>query len=109
MAVDATVKYVSFLLIFLFTISLNGQRMNIDSSAFCDPETGLCTPASISANVTEIEYRDDEEIIYVGDPMCSWCWGISPALNRLQVAARRDGIPYRIIMGGLRPGAAPQH
>lgn len=78
--------------------------MAIDSSAFCDPETGLCTPASLNKAVEAVKFRDDVEIIYVGDPMCSWCWGISPALNRLQVAAHRNGINYRILLGGLRPG-----
>jgi len=43
------------------------------------------------------------EIIYVGDPMCSWCWGFSPALNGL---AERfgDRAPLRVVVGGLRPG-----
>lgn len=78
--------------------------MIIDSNAFCDPETGLCKPANIATELSEVDYRDDVEIIYVGDPMCSWCWGISPALNRLKVAAQGKQIPYRIVVGGLRPG-----
>lgn len=43
----------------------------------------------------------DLEFIYVGDPMCSWCWGFSPALERL---ATRYSIPLRVVMGGLRTG-----
>lgn len=23
------------------------------------------------------------EFVYVGDPMCSWCWGFAPALEKL--------------------------
>ncbi|MEX2280714.1 MAG: DsbA family protein [Acidimicrobiia bacterium] len=44
----------------------------------------------------------DREIIYVGDPMCSWCWGIAPELDEL--AERRGDLPFRIVVGGLRPG-----
>lgn len=25
-----------------------------------------------------------EEIIYVGDPMCSWCWGFAPEFQKLR-------------------------
>ncbi|MES0489712.1 MAG: DsbA family protein [Leptospirales bacterium] len=44
------------------------------------------------------------EIIYVGDPMCSWCWGISPALIQLRDHFAKEGITYKVIVGGLRPG-----
>ena len=43
----------------------------------------------------------DLEFVYVGDPMCSWCWGFSPALEEL---GTRYGIPLRVVMGGLRTG-----
>ena len=45
----------------------------------------------------------DKEIVYVGDPMCSWCWGFAPVARRL---AERfgDEAEFRIIAGGLRPG-----
>ncbi|MEM8583937.1 MAG: DsbA family protein [Bacteroidota bacterium] len=73
-------------------------------AAYCDPETGLCTPAPLSESSEVPAFRGDVEIIYVGDPMCSWCWGISPALNQLRQAALANGILYRIVLGGLRPG-----
>jgi putative protein-disulfide isomerase len=38
------------------------------------------------------------EIIYVGDPMCSWCWGFSPVLHR--IASGYD-VPLRVVVGGL--------
>ncbi len=41
------------------------------------------------------------EFRYVGDPMCSWCWGFAPVLERM---AERYAIPIRTIVGGLRPG-----
>ena len=45
------------------------------------------------------------ELIYVGDPMCSWCWGMAPVVERL---AARDDVDTRIIVGGLRPGPRAQ-
>ena len=35
----------------------------------------------------------DKEIIYVGDPMCSWCWGFSPVLKRIEA---EYGLPVRL-------------
>lgn len=49
---------------------------------------------------------DDRELIYVGDPMCSWCWGIAPELDRLTTA--HPELPLRIVVGGLRPGPNAQ-
>lgn len=46
--------------------------------------------------------ESDREIIYVGDPMCSWCWGIAPELDI--VTERRADLPLRVVLGGLRPG-----
>jgi putative protein-disulfide isomerase len=45
------------------------------------------------------------ELIYVGDPMCSWCWGFSPTLERL-MARYPDRFSFSLIVGGLRPGPA---
>lgn len=44
----------------------------------------------------------DLEFVYVGDPMCSWCWGFAPALEALD---SRYSIPLRVVMGGLRTGS----
>lgn len=42
----------------------------------------------------------DRELVYVGDTMCSWCYGFSPVLRR--VASTYD-LPMRVKVGGLRP------
>lgn len=45
----------------------------------------------------------DKEILYIADPMCSWCWGFSPVITNV----RDDFSDHAIItpvMGGLRPG-----
>ena len=43
------------------------------------------------------------ELIYVADPMCSWCYGFAPVISALgeRFAAR---LPLRLMMGGLRAG-----
>lgn len=45
----------------------------------------------------------DKEIIYVADPMCSWCWGFAPAIKAIGEAAR-ERAELRLVVGGLRPG-----
>lgn len=42
------------------------------------------------------------KLIYVGDPMCSWCYGIAPNLEKL-IDKYNDKIEAEIVMGGLRP------
>jgi putative protein-disulfide isomerase len=44
------------------------------------------------------------ELTYVGDPMCSWCWGFAPVLNDLQ-RVFADRVTFRLKVGGLRPGS----
>lgn len=97
--------YKIILLLVLSTTSVFAQNNMDKSSFYCDPETGLCTiPELEPSEMQVVELSDQLEIIYVGDPMCSWCWGISPALHQLELRAAQDGIPFRIVVGGLRPG-----
>lgn len=42
-------------------------------------------------------------LIYLGDPMCSWCWGFAPVLERLSTDH-----PIEVMVGGLRPGPAAE-
>ncbi|MFC4174962.1 DsbA family protein [Microvirga sp. GCM10011540] len=42
-------------------------------------------------------------LIYVADPMCSWCWGFSPVISQI-TQQFGSSLPIRLIMGGLRPG-----
>lgn len=42
------------------------------------------------------------KLIYVGDPMCSWCYGFSPELVEI-VEAQKETLDLEIVMGGLRP------
>ncbi|MDX2301637.1 MAG: DsbA family protein [Microscillaceae bacterium] len=43
------------------------------------------------------------EIIYVGDPLCSWCWGAAPELSLLKERFKAQ-MDFKILLGGLRPG-----
>jgi len=79
--------------------------MESDIHINCDPETGLCEIPNFTAEKTKaIPFDGETEIIYVGDPMCSWCWGISPQLNAFKRYGESTGVPFRLVMGGLRPG-----
>lgn len=73
--------------------------------SFCDPETGVCAPRPLANNAAAAEANPpDQEILYVGDPMCSWCWSIAPALEALQDYAESRGLRFTVLVGGLRPG-----
>jgi putative protein-disulfide isomerase len=45
--------------------------------------------------------RAELELVYVADPMCSWCWGFAPVIERVEASF---DMGLRIIVGGLRPG-----
>ncbi len=81
---------------------------DVDISVQCDPVTGLCTIPDYHEETQAIDWKEGEEIIYIGDPMCSWCWGISPELNALQRYGAEQGVPFALVMGGLRQGAGQQ-
>ena len=40
-------------------------------------------------------------LIYVGDPMCSWCYGFAPELDEIQKSY--PDLEFKVILGGLRP------
>ena len=40
-------------------------------------------------------------LIYIADPMCSWCYGFGPELSKL--LARHPDATVDVVMGGLRP------
>ena len=43
------------------------------------------------------------QLIYFADPMCSWCWGFSPVIERI-AAKYGDELPITVVLGGLRAG-----
>lgn len=64
-----------------------------------------CEIGKVSLEKTS-QSTGDNAIIYVGDPMCSWCWGFAPALQALREEAMRQNMPFLIVLGGLRAGGA---
>lgn len=41
-------------------------------------------------------------LIYIGDPLCSWCYGFAPEISQLKKHLG-DRYDFELIMGGLRP------
>ena len=41
-----------------------------------------------------------KEILYVGDPMCSWCWGFAPVISRVY-EQYADVVSFSFMVGGL--------
>lgn len=48
----------------------------------------------------------DRSLIYVADPMCSWCWGFAPVIRALSAATR---LPVEVVVGGLAAGPGARH
>lgn len=44
---------------------------------------------------------EETTLLYIADPMCSWCWGFSPQLRRIEQALPQ--VPVRLVLGGLAP------
>ena len=43
------------------------------------------------------------ELLYIADPMCSWCWGFSPVISAIR-EKYADLLEFSITLGGLRVG-----
>lgn len=51
------------------------------------------------------------ELLYIADPMCSWCWGFSPVISALRTRFAEE-LEFSLIVGGLRVGTKerlPEH
>ena len=46
--------------------------------------------------------QDLPTLIYIGDPMCSWCYGFAPELSKT-INELEDKVNVKLVMGGLRP------
>jgi putative protein-disulfide isomerase len=53
--------------------------------------------------MTQSTSIDKKEIIYIDDPMCSWCYGFSPIIQHLY-KKYKDTVKMRLIVGGLHAG-----
>ncbi|MDO4683540.1 MAG: hypothetical protein Q4B17_12260 [Lautropia sp.] len=71
----------------------------------CDPQSGVCqVPETGAPSPVAQQPRQALTLHYIGDPMCSWCWGISPAVQEAAAWCEANGIGFQITVGGLRAG-----
>lgn len=71
----------------------------------CDLELGICEIPSLEDEAkSSNEKLLNATLFYVGDPMCSWCWGVSPALKKIEQYCEDKKINFDIVVGGLRAG-----
>ena len=45
----------------------------------------------------------EKHLLYVADPMCSWCYGFAPVIADI-ADHFGDRLPVQLMMGGLRAG-----
>ena len=67
----------------------------------------LILPILIQISCKSNGQAEMNKIIYIGDPMCSWCYGVSDNLAKL-VNANQDKNEIEIVLGGLRPGGGDE-
>jgi len=48
--------------------------------------------------------KHSARLIYLMDPMCSWCWGFAPIFEALAKQAETAGVTAHLVAGGLRAG-----
>lgn len=71
----------------------------------CDPVKGTCQLPDFKPTETAVPaIRNGVAVHYIGDPMCSWCWGISPTVSKVMAFCEAEGIEFSMTMGGLRAG-----
>lgn len=60
----------------------------------CDDDLGVCKSTNFSSTKATL--------FYIGDPMCSWCYGMSDILKDIETYSSKNGIEFKIVLGGLR-------
>lgn len=45
--------------------------------------------------------KENATLIYFGDPMCSWCYGFAPEIEKIQ--HHFNELDFEVVLGGLRP------
>lgn len=57
---------------------------------------------SVLVSISMMAQNQKPFFVYVGDPMCSWCYGFAPELQKLE-KQYENKVDFKIIVGGLRP------
>ncbi len=47
--------------------------------------------------------QSTRSLVYIPDPMCSWCWGFSPVIEAIRERYHAQ-CAMQLLVGGLRPG-----
>ncbi|MCA6971893.1 DsbA family protein [Pectobacterium carotovorum] len=77
----------------------------------CDNETGQClidTKKELSPIQDGQTEKEAVIVHYVGDPMCSWCWGISQSVSRIAAFCHDNHYQFTLTNGGLRAGGGDE-
>lgn len=74
----------------------------------CDPITGACLLPDMNKAVDSTAPAPGHGWVvhYADDPMCSWCWGISPTVDAVEPFRAVESSKFSITMGGLRAQAS---
>ena len=88
---------------FLLSISMAALLAGCTATAAKMEAEAESAPANTTTSTTP-SMTDQPTIIYIGDPMCSWCYGIAPELAKLKEAWAGKA-EFKVLMGGLRPNA----
>ncbi|MDR0997381.1 MAG: hypothetical protein LBL69_06960 [Zoogloeaceae bacterium] len=70
----------------------------------CDAQTGICAAPGVDVARETSQAATEPRLVYVSDPLCSWCWAVSPMIAPLKDWCAQHGLPFTLLMGGLRPG-----
>lgn len=76
----------------------------------CDPLSGTCVlPETQTESVPAmLQEQSEVKVRYIGDPMCSWCWGIAPTLKQLAAYCAQNRLDFTVTVGGLRAGGGDE-
>lgn len=56
----------------------------------------------ISFSTLPLMAQEKATLIYIGDPMCSWCYGFAPEISKAKEQLGNE-VNFQLVMGGLRP------
>lgn len=78
----------------------------------CDKEKGICQIGDLPADQPQVSPLESTSatvsFYYIGDPMCSWCWGGSETFSELERLCKKLNFNFNIITGGLRAGGGDE-
>ncbi|QBF15316.1 DsbA family protein [Aliarcobacter thereius] len=70
----------------------------------CDDKLGVCSINSDKNSNIKFELDKKDTLYYIGDPMCSWCYGMSDILKNIEKYCKTNDIKFQILVAGLRAG-----